>query len=252
MKLLKIGIIQMVVKNLDLKRALNFLSAMTLLFFFNAVNAEEINKQNNITPDRKGLIEQRTDKKLDKISLDNISEFKISELDIRSAFRYNNGYLVFGTYFPVNGRFSKHDSENNYGYRMLWLNSEKSELYSSDGAMDSYIYNPTFYSDKAASRLVVLVQKGSEYFENVDVFYIQNGAIKYIGEVSVYSPNEGIAISSLISVHVVGVNGLELRFNSTPLLIKDSSDEANYLPVNGEHIKYIYDASGFRRLITVK
>ena len=102
----------MVVKNLDLKRALNFLPAMILLFFFNTVNAEEINKQNNTTPDRKGLIEQRTDKKLDEISLDNISGFKISELDIRSAFRYNNGYLVFGAYFPVNGRFSKHDSEN--------------------------------------------------------------------------------------------------------------------------------------------
>lgn len=158
------------------------------------------------------------------------------------AYRIGDNYLLTGYFEPIDGKIRFPDTENDYGKRLLFLNSKKEIKYKSFGAGDTYLFHPYFYKNNYDDRIVIVCQLAFEYFFGGEAFLLENNKIKYLGNIDVESNDMETSLVKILKVKAQSTK-LTFSFASDSLLLKPGNED---IMVKNNNIRYEYDGKSFR------
>ncbi len=152
-----------------------------------------------------------------------------------------------GFYFSFN-HYS--ESKNDYGLKFIVFKVDGNDyetIYESSGSYDSYILEPTFFSQDISKKpVVVLAETGAEYSWGARVFILtQELEVQDLGGLDVAVLGEYNDFESVIPyTKIIEKNGIyEFLFTKDVYTNLGSADPKEY---SKDKIKYIYDGKSLR------
>lgn len=168
---------------------------------------------------------------------DKIADLKIKGFDIEHAFSVEENKIVSGNFQFTDGKITLPDTEEDYGNRLLLLNHKNEILYKSHGVGDPYLYEPYFYKNNRNGNIIIVCQLAYEYFFGGDVYLLEKGKIKYLGNLDIEPNNEEKKLTDILRIKESG-NGITFRFDADSLVLKPGSEDRT---IKNNDVKYVYD-----------
>lgn len=194
-----------------------------------SLEQEEIKISNKTKPEKEVVYTQ--------FKPDSISGLKIKGFSIDYSFKLNKNKIVVGYYEPIDGNITLPDTEKDWGDRLLYLNSKNEIIYKAPGAGDVFQYEPYFYKNKKNDKTLVICQLAYEYFFGGDVFLIEKGKIKYLGNLDIEPNNMEKKLTDILKINELN-NDINFTFDSDSLVLKPGSDD---IIIKNNNVKYVYD-----------
>jgi hypothetical protein len=173
---------------------------------------------------------------------DSLTGLDIKDFQIDHAYRLGNQKLITGYYQPVDGKIIPPDTEKDYGRRMLFLENNNDIVFKSKGTGDTYLYEPYFFKNKENGKTIVICQLAFEYFFGGEAFLIQDGGIKYMGNIDVEGDDPENKLVDIVRINETG-NRIIITFNAKSLILQPGSKD---IPVKNKNTRYEYDGTSFR------
>lgn len=205
---------------------------LIIVFFVSCKNEKETPKEIEIIP--KEIVNDPIP--YIKFTPDTLSGVKIEGFEISAAFKLGDKKIITGYYDAVGGKLSHHDSDTNYGQRLLVQNDKNEIIYTSKGAMDAFLFQPHFYKNNQNKKIIIVFQLAFEYFYGGDVFLIDAAAIKDIGTLDVASMKEEESLIDILKIKEFGKQ-IDFSFTSDSLLLEPGSKD---LPVKNDSVRYVF------------
>ncbi|MFX0558081.1 hypothetical protein ACOCEA_14870 [Maribacter sp. CXY002] len=170
-------------------------------------------------------------KKLDNIQID--------RFHIEQAFEVNGYKIVAGNFEPVNGQNVAPDTENDWGDRLLMLDSTNNIVYKSQGVGDVYRYDPHFYEVDGSDKIIIICQLAFEYPFGGEAFILENGILMYMGRLDIegyYEEDDGKYMVDIIEIKEVN-NAIEFTFKTEQLLLGPGTEDE---VITNNNARYVY------------
>lgn len=168
---------------------------------------------------------------------DTITDVKIEGFEISAAYKLGDKKIVTGYYDAVGGKLSHHDSDTNYGPRLLLLNDNNKINYTSKGAMDAFLFKPHFYKNNSNGKIIIVCQLAFEYYFGGDAFLFDNGVVKPIGNLDIASLSEEESLIDILKINEIEKQ-LLFSFKPDSLLLEPGSKD---LHVKNENLRYVFE-----------
>ncbi|MGG5207862.1 hypothetical protein ACQWU4_02860 [Chryseobacterium sp. MIQD13] len=168
---------------------------------------------------------------------ESISGLKINGFDIEHAFSVEGNHIVTGNYKPIDGKMTLPDTENDWGNRLLMLNSKNEIIYKSKGIGDAYLYEPYFYKNNQNGNIIIVCQQAFEYFFGGDTFLLEKGKIKHIGNLDIEPKNEEKKLTDILKIKESDKK-IIFTFDTDSLVLKPGNED---MIIRNNNVKYVYD-----------
>ncbi|WP_111672798.1 PA3715 family protein [Algoriphagus litoralis] len=126
----------------------------------------------------------------------------LEKFDFRKAFELSGLKIVTGHFIPDSGKHfaSGTETETDWGDRLLVLDVSNKIVHRSRGFGESYLFEPHFYTSKAAAKTIIICQKAFEYPFGGEVFILENGVVNYIGTLDIEGDDEESYLTEIIEI----------------------------------------------------
>ncbi|MBB6370270.1 hypothetical protein [Chryseobacterium shigense] len=168
---------------------------------------------------------------------ESIPNLKIEGFDVEEAFSVEGNSIVAGHYQSVDGKITLPDTEENWGKRLLMLNSKNQIIYQSKGSGEAYIYQPYFYKNNLNGNIIIVCQQAFEYFFGGDAFVLEKGKIKYLGNLDIEPKNDEKKLTDILKIKESD-NKITFTFETDSLVLKPGSED---IVIRNNNVKYVYD-----------
>ncbi|SFM99189.1 hypothetical protein SAMN05421594_0176 [Chryseobacterium oleae] len=202
---------------------------------------EEPKKENKATVEKETTAPTKAEVIKDavytELKPDKISDLKIKGFDIEQAFSVEGNKIVAGNFQFTDGKITLPDTEEDFGKRLLLLNHKNEIIYQSPGSGEAYLYEPYFYKNSQNGNIIIVCQLAYEYFFGGDVYLLEKGKIRYLGNLDIEPNNEERKLTDILLIKESG-NGITFSFDSDSLVLKPGSED---ITIKNNDVKYVYD-----------
>lgn len=148
---------------------------------------------------------------------------------VDNAYQLDTLTVVAG-YDPIMdcGQFITEDTINGWGDRLYVLNANEEVLFKGKGVGDYYLFEPHFYKNNTNDKIVIVCQLGFEYFDGGEVYLLENGITRHLGNINVCGTDME---TNLIDI-------LEIEESRGDLIFSFSEDSVLYDP-GGEDFEFV-------------
>lgn len=171
-----------------------------------------------------------------------VQGLKIKGFDVNSAFSVEGHTVVSGTYEYPDGNITLPDTEKDWGKRLLLLNNKNEILYQSPGNGEAYLYEPHFYRNSENGNVIIVCQLAYEYFFGGDAFLLENGKIKYLGNLDIEPDNEEKGVTDILKIKE-SKDGISFTFETDSLVLKPGSED---IKIKNNDVKYLFDGQSLK------
>ncbi|WP_131797230.1 hypothetical protein [Chryseobacterium kwangjuense] len=171
-----------------------------------------------------------------------IQGLKIKGFNVNAAFTINGNTVAAGSYESVDGNITLPDTEKDWGKRLLLLNNKNEIIYKSPGTGETYLYEPHFYRNSQNGNIIIVCQLAYEYFFGGDAFLLENGTVKYLGNLDIETNNEEKSITDVLKIKE-SKDGITFTFDADSLVLKPGNEDK---VIKNNQVKYVYDGSSLK------
>jgi hypothetical protein len=155
-----------------------------------------------------------------------------------------NAFQIDERKYVLSGVDDKEDNENDYGIRLFVIEGNK-VLFRSQGMMDSWYLNLTFFRSKASNnKILVLGESGDEGGSyGIAVFELKNSQVTDLGYIGASVSDDENILSAVPFIEIAeATDGYIFTFTRDVIVQDERTYE--YKTINKQSIKYIYDGKG--------
>lgn len=163
-------------------------------------------------------------------------DFKLASFGISNIYKLGTFKIVSGYYEPKDGKIIMPDTENDYGHRLLMINTADKIIYQSQGFGEVYSFQPHFYKNNKSGKIIIICQLAFEYCFGGEVFIFENGKIKHIGMLDIEHPSEEKCLIDIININEIA-NELIFSFKSDNLILEPGSED---ILIKNKRVTYNY------------
>lgn len=165
---------------------------------------------------------------------------KIKGFEVQNAYATDDYKIVSGYYEPVNGQITWPDTDKDWGDRLLVLDNRNEIVYKSPGAGDAYLYEPHFYKNDYNDKIIVICQLAFEYYFGGDVFELEKGKVKFIGNlnIEVYDPDMEEFLADKVIIREKSQD-LFFSFDADSLILDPGGEKEKV--IKNDSIRYVFD-----------
>lgn len=164
-----------------------------------------------------------------------IKGIKLDGYDIEDAYQLDSS-VVFTAY--TNGDLETSSTPTNWGDRLIMMRNGEIQ-FESKPVGDPYLYEPNFYRNPTNHKVIIICQLGNEESYGGEAFILENGVVKFMGNIEIETPYDTAEINELVDIVQVSEHDHSIYFEF-------DSDSLIYLPgnewihVKNENIHYKY------------
>jgi hypothetical protein len=191
--------------------------------------------------------EQTISQQFAKISLESLNDFSLDSFESMYAYQLEDHKLLVGSNHLAIDSLAMAHRESDWGDRLILLDKHNRKVFQPQGATDLYLYEPHFYQNSNSKELVVVCQRGFEYYFGGEVFLLdmEKHNFQRIGEINVESFFESGFEKKMVDVLRVQKESNKLIFSfecdSLNIFGKDIDD--GVIPNNG--VRYVFQNDSF-------
>lgn len=208
---------------------------LLLLFVFISCNKKDA-VENEISVSEAATI-SKTETSYFEFTPDTLTDVKIEGFQTEASFALGEKKIITGYYDAVGGKLSRHDSDLNYGQRLLVLNAKNEIVFTSRGAMDAFLFQPHFYKNRDNQKIIIICQLAFEYYYGGDAFLLDNNTVQFLGNLDVASLSEETSLIDILKVDEIDEQFV-FRFKADSLLLEPGSKDFH---VKNENLRYVFE-----------
>lgn len=217
-----------------MKKIVPALVLLSLLYCKEEPKKEKISVRKEVTDTSSETIKEVT---YSEFKPESISNLKIEGFDVEEAFSVEGNIIAAGHYQSIDGKITLPDTEENWGKRLLMLNSKNEIIYQSKGSGEAYLYKPYFYKNNQNGNIIIVCQQAFEYFFGGDAFLLEKEKIKYLGNLDIEPKDEEKKLTDILKIKESG-NKITFTFDTDSLVLQPGSED---IVIKNNNVKYVYD-----------
>lgn len=166
-------------------------------------------------------------------------DFKLEGYDIEDAYSIDSN-IILTAY--TNGDLETSSTPTNWGDRLIMMRNGEIQ-FESKPVGDPYLYEPNFYRNPINHKVIIICQLGNEESYGGEAFILENGVVKFMGNIEIETPYDTAEINELVDIVQVSerVHSIYFEFDSDSLIYLPGN-EWIHVRNNNVHYKYSEDS----------